>query len=233
VALQLHDLQGDIVGEASDNDAETKLLTTYNSTEFGVPPGAAPNDTYISPYVSTVPQADWEGSAAYAAEAPMREATRQREAAEAACRANPEACWELVDPIHHYRAWEAKERGEKLLKLEAAGDLTGALGTLFGTLADYIDGFIEAHLTLEVAFQWLKEYGQFLEACVRELHGRRDSHGGCRAPYSDIGPVPDFWVKPVISFCLQGRTDPGAIDGLALSDCTQEAYESEIVGGPV
>jgi hypothetical protein len=37
--LQLHDLQGDIVATAADNTTETKLLSTYNSTEFGVPNG--------------------------------------------------------------------------------------------------------------------------------------------------------------------------------------------------
>ena len=35
--LQLHDLQGDIVATASVSEGETKLLSTYNSTEFGVP----------------------------------------------------------------------------------------------------------------------------------------------------------------------------------------------------
>ncbi|HEV3319831.1 MAG TPA: hypothetical protein VG053_08925 [Solirubrobacteraceae bacterium] len=35
--LQLHDLQGNIVGTASLSETETKLLKTYNSTEFGVP----------------------------------------------------------------------------------------------------------------------------------------------------------------------------------------------------
>ena len=35
--LQLHDLQGNIVATAADNETETKLLSTYNSTEFGVP----------------------------------------------------------------------------------------------------------------------------------------------------------------------------------------------------
>jgi len=37
VTLQLHDLQGNIVGTASSSEAETKLLSSYNSTEFGVP----------------------------------------------------------------------------------------------------------------------------------------------------------------------------------------------------
>jgi YD repeat-containing protein len=35
--LKIHDLQGDIVGTASLNESETKLLSIYNSTEFGVP----------------------------------------------------------------------------------------------------------------------------------------------------------------------------------------------------
>jgi YD repeat-containing protein len=41
--LQIHDLQGDIVGAAALSETETKLLSTYNSTEFGVPqPGTTP-----------------------------------------------------------------------------------------------------------------------------------------------------------------------------------------------
>ena len=41
--LQLHDLEGDIVGEAAVSETETKLLKSYNSTEFGVPSeGKAP-----------------------------------------------------------------------------------------------------------------------------------------------------------------------------------------------
>jgi YD repeat-containing protein len=35
--LQLHDLQGDVVATAALSPSETKLLSTYNSTEFGVP----------------------------------------------------------------------------------------------------------------------------------------------------------------------------------------------------
>lgn len=124
--LQLHDLQGNIVATAAVSGTETKVLSTYNSTEFGVPvngtpptkyswlgatgvsaelssgasaasgagyvpqlgqplqtqaivpPGAAPEGTYISPYISTVSAADWQASAAYAAEAPTREAARQK-----------------------------------------------------------------------------------------------------------------------------------------------------------
>lgn len=35
--LQLHDLQGNVVATIGDKVGETKLLSTYNSTEFGVP----------------------------------------------------------------------------------------------------------------------------------------------------------------------------------------------------
>ena len=41
--LQLHDLEGDTIGEAAVSETETKLLKSYNSTEFGVPSeGKAP-----------------------------------------------------------------------------------------------------------------------------------------------------------------------------------------------
>jgi YD repeat-containing protein len=40
--LQIDDLQGNVVGTAALNELETKLLTTYNSTEFGVPTTSNP-----------------------------------------------------------------------------------------------------------------------------------------------------------------------------------------------
>jgi DNA-binding beta-propeller fold protein YncE len=44
--LQLHDLQGNIVGTVGDSESETKLATTYNSTEFGVPQAGATPPKY-------------------------------------------------------------------------------------------------------------------------------------------------------------------------------------------
>jgi DNA-binding beta-propeller fold protein YncE len=44
--LQLHDLQGNIVATASLSESETKLLTTYNSTEFGVQVNGTPPTKY-------------------------------------------------------------------------------------------------------------------------------------------------------------------------------------------
>jgi hypothetical protein len=42
----LHDLQGDVVGTAALSETETKLLTKYNSTEFGVPVNGTPPTKY-------------------------------------------------------------------------------------------------------------------------------------------------------------------------------------------
>jgi hypothetical protein len=44
--LQLHDLQGNIVATAAVSETETKLLSKYNSTEFGVPTTKEPPPKY-------------------------------------------------------------------------------------------------------------------------------------------------------------------------------------------
>jgi hypothetical protein len=41
--LQLHDLQGNIVGTAALSETETKLLSAFNNTEFGVPTSSNPS----------------------------------------------------------------------------------------------------------------------------------------------------------------------------------------------
>src|ERR1700677_2533246 len=206
--LQLHDLQGNIIAEAAVSESETKLLKSYNSTEFGVPnegktppkyawlgaagvstetsfesgvstqngasyvpqvaralqtapvvpPGAFPNGQSGTQFTA-VPGVWTPGDQAEADHATEEaEAERQKAREEEAAKALQQCREEggcgaeegLTDPILHYRAWEAKEKGEKLLKLVAAGELTEALGTLFGTLAEAVDGYIEAHVTTEV-----------------------------------------------------------------------------------
>ena len=44
--LQLHDLEGDVVATAAVGETETKLLTSYNPTEFGVPVNGTPPTKY-------------------------------------------------------------------------------------------------------------------------------------------------------------------------------------------
>jgi hypothetical protein len=55
--LQLHDLQGDIVGTVEDKETVTKLASTYNSTEFGVPQSG-----------TTPPKYAWLGAAGVSSE---------------------------------------------------------------------------------------------------------------------------------------------------------------------
>jgi YD repeat-containing protein len=40
ITLQIHDLQGNIVGQVGTSETETKLQSSFNSTEFGVPIGS-------------------------------------------------------------------------------------------------------------------------------------------------------------------------------------------------
>jgi YD repeat-containing protein len=60
ITLELHDLNGNIIGTAGTSEAETKLQTSYNSTEFGVPqPGTTP------------PKYAWQGANGLVSEAAL------------------------------------------------------------------------------------------------------------------------------------------------------------------
>jgi len=59
IVLMLHDLQGNVVATAALSETETKLLTKYNSTEFGVPLNGTPPTKY-----------SWLGAAGIASESP-------------------------------------------------------------------------------------------------------------------------------------------------------------------
>jgi YD repeat-containing protein len=62
--LQLHDLNGNIIATAALSETETKLLTTYNSTEFGVPTTSNP------------PKYSWLGADGIASELPSGDITQ-------------------------------------------------------------------------------------------------------------------------------------------------------------
>jgi hypothetical protein len=64
--LQLHDLQGNVIATPAEAEGETKLLTTYNSSEFGVPVNGTPPSKY-----------SWLGASGVAAELPSSGATSQ------------------------------------------------------------------------------------------------------------------------------------------------------------
>jgi hypothetical protein len=62
--LQLHDLNGNIIATAALSETETKLLSTYNSTEFGVPTTSSP------------PKYSWLGADGVASELPSGDITQ-------------------------------------------------------------------------------------------------------------------------------------------------------------
>jgi hypothetical protein len=158
--LQLHDLEGDVAATIKDKTGETKLESTYNSTEFGAPNGGKepPKFAWLgaggvekslasgvitegatsyvpqigkalqpegvdpvgeggsgggAPYTSQVEPWVWQGAATSAAEAPGKEAGREREAAEKACEATGEGCEaEVDDPgvVNHLDIGEAESQ---------------------------------------------------------------------------------------------------------------------------
>lgn len=62
--LQIHDLQGDIVGTAAAGESNTELFSTYNSTEFGVPTNNKP------------PRYSWLGAGGVTSELPSGVSTQ-------------------------------------------------------------------------------------------------------------------------------------------------------------
>jgi streptogramin lyase len=220
--LQLHDLQGDVVATIKDKIGETKLESTYNSTEFGAPNGKEPPkfawlgaegvekslSSGVITYGATsyVPQTGralqseevlppglpdgsggqaasftasaWnlQGAERVGAEAPGKEAGREREAAEAAIRAtlaateDPEGLltWQNCDKL----AEQFKEWSEAIIeaigpKLEGSGAF-GVPGLLFE----------EAEIESHEAFK--------LEACASQVKGEKPYLGLCWVQYKPI-----------------------------------------------
>jgi len=186
--LQLHDLEGNIVATAALSTSETKLLSTYNSTEFGVPnggkapppyawlgsgdvasslpsgvitygatsyipqtgralqseevaPPGAPAGTGAGAPVEFIEEAwNMQGAAREAAEAPGLEAGREREAEEAACRANPEACSEDPAWSGNVSIHEAEAVSGALEGIEYVNAISGAIAQkVIVALADALE----------------------------------------------------------------------------------------------
>lgn len=230
--LQLHDLQGDVVATAALSPTETKLLSTYNSTEFGVPNkekapppfawlGAVDIESALSsgvitygatsyvpqtgmnlqseavepvgeggsgggaPYRSSVEPWAWGAASASAAEAPEREAARQRAAAEEAMRtAEAEATdpEEILTPeaAEHEAAVWMKHAHDDTGKLEPFEEGKGAFG-----LEVYIENTV-----------YEEKFAQALDNCaktVREFAKHGWKHvGACYASFSPKTDTPIF-----------------------------------------
>jgi streptogramin lyase len=79
--LQLHDLEGDVVATAALSKAETKLLSTYNSTEFGVPNEKAAPPTFAWLGAKDIPKSLSSGVITYGATSYVPQTGRPLQAA--------------------------------------------------------------------------------------------------------------------------------------------------------
>jgi streptogramin lyase len=274
--LQLSDLQGDTVATAALSSEATKLISTYNSTEFGVPNKQAPPKfawlgaadvtserttglitegvtSYVpqigkrlqaeevappglpygagggSPYTFQEEPWNMQGAQREAAEAPGLEAGREREAEEAACRADPESCSD--DP-----AWSGD------VSIQAADAIAYALGEL--EVVYYLGGAKLAEKAMEILVEhlginfltqlkeavekgifgfsaddvakWAFATGGLLQTCVEAAHNHvgRPKNPHCwiyqytvvRHAYKG-GPgfeFPNFAIDPTVGYCPWG-----------------------------
>jgi streptogramin lyase len=281
--LQLHDLQGDTVATAALSSSETKLLSTYNSTEFGVPNSGKPPPKYafqgadgatselgtgIITYGATsyVPQTgralqseeveppgapggsgagapvdfqaepwNMQGALREGAEAPGLEAGREREAAEAACRANPETACALAyegDPawVWHLTIGQAQEIVGAIYAVKGwsyrniANDLKGVLGIDFvKQFENYVIKTITGFSPDEIE-AWAYSLGEGLEECVGEATFGYDkpSNPHCwvyiptnlyhvEVPFTGIVlyqfELPNFRRAPEVAYCPHGESN--------------------------
>ncbi len=270
--LQLHDLKGNVIATAELSSGATKLLSTYNSTEFGVPNkektpppfawlGAADISKSLSSGVITygatsyVPQTgrtlqsvpvqspgypapigggtyasfvaepwNMQGGERAEAEAPGIAATEQHEAEGEALR---KAIGEEQDPVFHYTAAVAKEKAQELADDLAAGNILDAVAVFFGSLDEAAERAIKALWSHSFVAEWATEVEEYLGFCVDTLHSDKDSHGGCRVLFYDMGwegsDVPNFFEKPVVSYCLKMTSNT-----VEVHECTLEKFESEV-----
>jgi YD repeat-containing protein len=279
--LKIHNLKGDIVGEAAMSETETKMINPHDTTEFGVPigsapkyswlgasgvtseftatgtatqngksyvpqlarevqvapvepPGARPGGSYSgTPYITSLSPETIADVGSNGAAAPAVQAQRAREQAEAACRADPEACSE--DP-----SWSGD------VSIAAAESLSG---TLLGTeIAYYVSGGTVAELaekvveilaehvnvnfltklkevlqkgifgySMDEVAHWAFQVGAYLQTCTEKAAQGVDDpkHPHCwldiptviRHPYKG-GPgieIPNFGVEPIVGYCPYGK----------------------------
>jgi streptogramin lyase len=278
--LQLHDLEGDVVATIKDKTGETKLESTYNSTEFGVPNGGKepPKFAWLgaggvekslasgvitegaTSYVPQIGEAlqseevappglpDGSGGQAanftaspwnmqvigqVGAEAPGREAEWEKEAAEAACRANILLCpVEVEDP--HWIWTLTIDQAEQLAGLFQVGkvlsflkvddDIKGILGIDFvaqveAKIEQAIAGFDQSEVE-----GWAYNIGAGLSICAYDAEIKlghphnphcwvyvptNSYHVGFHGPLGFIGVVfelPAFSKEAQVAYCLKGVT---------------------------
>jgi hypothetical protein len=279
--LQLHDLEGDAIATAALSSEATKLLSTYNSTEFGVPnagqappkfawlgagdvaserstgiitegatsyvplvgkpleseqvapPGLADGSGAGTPYTFQEEAWNMQGAAREAAEAPGLEAGREREAAEAACRANIAACpIESEDPhwnftLTIYQAWQLSGilvGGETYSWVDIGDDIRRLLGIDYVSQVEELVEEKAVGFTKDDVTKWAYGFGVNLGGCVSDYNygykkPTRNAHcwvyivtNNYHVRVPIIGTVlfefelPNWKKEPQVKYCPKGTT---------------------------
>ncbi len=159
----------------------------------------------------------WKGAEREAAEAPGIGAAEEREAYEAACRANPESCAELGDPtgVVHYFSFDganlvvaAIKTGDDIFKFDQI------LKFLKETPVGWAISWVEKKLGIHDLGEWIDETQKGLESCLTVIDEEENWHEArCRvsAPTIEVevlgvgiaGPYPDFGREVEVSYCAE------------------------------
>ncbi len=264
--LQLHDLQGDTVATAALSSSETKLLSTYASTEFGVPnsgkpppkyafqgadgatselgtgvitygatsyvpqtgralqseevepPGASGGSGAGTPYTSQLEPWVMQGAARESSEAPGIGAAEEREAAEAACRANPASCtvWEDPPPKVDYLTFEEACNLAANIRNLISGEKEYEFVQLFFDLGGLAIDKLEEVVTGGDAEKWDEFLAGKLEYCTSELKFWGAEGGGCRVSQ----PTQAFKLC-ILHFCSPSITVPDLLKDSEVSMCAE------------
>jgi DNA-binding beta-propeller fold protein YncE len=197
--LQLHDLQGNIVATASLSETETKLLSSYSSTEFGVPQSG-----------TTAPKYAWLGASGISSELPSSGVVTTGASS-------------YVPEIG--RALQS----ESVASPGAFPDGTGGGGIVQATyLQAAADQFkaiaIEHEAALEAAARQEAEERALLEACPASECGPFPEEGGAGEVGAEVDPEGILTGKGALRLAQQFEGESYAIDAeLAAGGCLHNA----------
>ena len=160
-----------------------RALQTEQAEPPGLPYGSGAGKAYTAQAEPWV----WQGAARDGAEAPGLEATREQEAAEAACRANPVACLRFEDPapkITYLTNWQAENFIRNIrTAIEAKNE--ASFVQFFFDLPGFLIDAVEEVFTGNDAEKWDSALAGKLEQCVGGLRSSRHLGGGCRVSQAE------------------------------------------------
>ncbi|HXW33761.1 MAG TPA: SMP-30/gluconolactonase/LRE family protein [Acidimicrobiales bacterium] len=192
-------------------------------TEQVEPPGLAYGSGAGKPYTAQAEPWVWQGAARNGAEAPGLEATREREAAEAACRANPAACLRFEDPAPHVTYLTMSEARNYIANVRGATEIgsEAKFVQFFFDLPGYIVDAVEEIFTGGDAEKWDEALAGKLEQCVSGLISSHHKGGGCRVSQAETTFFHEcIWIGLAEKeYCIGGITVPNISVPAEVSEC--------------